>query len=342
MKKLLTLVVLTLFVVLLPVSVFAGGGQAKAAGGAVRIGVSLDNLDDPYWVGLKVGIDRAAAELGSKVSIDMQICQGDAVVQAQQIQNMLAAGVDAIVCVYVDQEAIKQSIKLCNDKKVPFIYSDRPVDSSPGAAVAWGIATDDFGLSKNGWEWTVAYARKNNTKLKVLELVGSLTDANVLKRTRGFEAVMAANADFVQRIQSVPTEWNQEKALAGVTNALQANPDINCIFMHSDVLLAPTIQALEAAGRWKPIGTAGHIIVMPYSGNSLSLKSMNDKYVEFCFGMNTINNGYQPIMAAYDIVTGNGSKYSAVVDDPGFLITYENFAETAPMAYGYDGFKSGN
>jgi len=322
--------------------VFGGGKKDSSGSGAINIGISLDNLDDPYWVGMKTGLDRAIAELGSKVTVDMQICQGDAVLQAKQIQDMVTAGVNAIVCVYVDQEAIKQSIKLCNDKKIPFVYSDRPVDSSPGAQVSWGMYTDDFGLSRNGWAWMVDYARKNNMQLKVLELVGSLTDANVLKRTRGFEEVMGANADIVQRVQAVPTEWNQERALAGVTNALQANPDINCIFMHSDVLLAPTIQALEAGNRWVKIGQPNHVIVMPYSGNSLSLKSMNDGYVEFCFGMNTLEIGYQAVLAAYAYATGNPGKYTTPVADPGFLITFENFAQTAPMTYGYQGFKSGN
>ncbi len=325
-----------------PASEAASESMAPAEG-ATSIGVSLDNLDDPYWVGLKVGIDKAVAELGDKVSVDMQICQGDATLQAKQIQDMLTAGANAIVCVYVDQEAIKQSIKLCNEKSVPFVYCDRPVASSDDAKVAWGIATDDLALSTNGWKWMVDYAKKNNIeKLKVLELVGSLTDANVLKRTKGFESVMAENPDLIERVQSVPTEWNLEKALAGVTNALQANPDINCIFMHSDYLLAPTIQALEAADRWKKIGEDGHVIVMPYSGNSLSLKSMSDGYVEMTFGMNTINNGYESLMAAYNIANGDTADYANVKDDPGFLITIDDFDTTAPMAYGYDGFMNGN
>jgi len=305
--------------------------------GVINIGISLDNLDDPYWVGLKVGIDRAVAELGDSVKIDMQICQGDATLQAKQIQDMLTAGIDTLVCVYVDQEAIKQSIKLCNEKGVPFVYCDRPVDSTPGAEVAWGIATDDFALSRNGWEWMAGYAKQNGLNLKVLELVGSLTDANVLKRTKGFEEIMAENSDIIERVQSVPTEWNLEKALAGATNALQANPDINCIFMHSDYLLAPTIQALEAAGRWVKIGEEGHVIVMPYSGNSLSLQSMRDGFVEFTFGMNTINSGYQAVIAAYKIAIGDTAEYGAPFDDPGFLITLDDFEEKAPMAYGFDG-----
>jgi ABC-type sugar transport system substrate-binding protein len=315
----------------------SGGGSAAVT----KIGISLDNLDDPYWVGLKTGLEKALEEIGSdKVEADIQVCQGDANVQAKQIQDMLAAGVNAIVCVYVDNEAIKQSIKLCNEKNVPFVYADRPVESADDAKVAWGMNTDDFALSKQGWEWMVEYAKKNNIeKLNVLELVGSLTDANVLKRTEGFEEVMNANSDLITRVQSVPTEWNIEKASAGVTNALQANPEINCIFMHSDVLLAPTIQSLEAADRWTKIGEDGHVIVMPYSGNSTSLQSVRDDFVEMCFGMNTIQIGYDAVMAAYQIANGDTSKYSTPVADPGFLITLDNFDETSKMAYGYSGME---
>jgi len=309
--------------------------------GVTVIGLALDTLDDPYWVGMMDGIERAIEELGDKVSVDIQISQGDAAVQSRQIEDMITAGVDAILCVYVDQEAIVSSVRLANEKGIPFVFSDRPVDSSPGAEVAWGSFTDDYALSKNAWEWMVDYTKQQGyEELRVLELVGSLTDANVLKRTRGFEDVMSVNSDFVVRVQSVPTEWNLELALAGATNALQANPDINVVFMHSDFLLAPTIQALEAAGRWLPIGEEGHVIVMPYSGNSLSLKSVADGYVPMVLGMATLNIGYESFMAAYNIANGDTS-YGEPKEDPGFLITYDNFNETAPMAYGWAGFQAG-
>jgi ABC-type sugar transport system substrate-binding protein len=307
--------------------------EQPSADDSVTIGVSLDNLDDPFWIGIKTGIDAAAKELGGKIKIDMQVCQGDANVQNKQIQDMITAGAKGIVCVYVDKEAIIQSVKLCNQKNVPFIYCDRTLESTDDAKVDWGIATDNYALTKNGWEWMVDYARKNNIKLKVLELVGSLTDNNVLRRTEGFEAVMEANKDIVERIQSVPTEWNLEKALAGTTNALQANPEINCIFMHSDFLLAPTIQALQAANRYKKIGEEGHVIVMPYSGNAESIKAMADGYVEMTFGMDVYKCGYESVMAAYNIVTG-AKTYDKPLDDPGFIITQENFAETSKRAYG--------
>ena len=305
----------------------------ESASEVITIGVSLDNLDDPFWVGIKKGIDAAAKELEGKAKVEIQISQGDANVQNKQIQDMVTAGAKGINCVYVDMQAILQTVKLCNEKNIPFVYCDRTLESTSDAKVAWGIGTDNYALTYNGWEWMAQYAKDNNIKLKVLELAGSLTDDNVLKRTKGFEDIMSANKDIIERIQSVPTEWNLEKALAGVTNALQASPDINCIFMHSDYLLAPTIQALQAANRWVKIGVEGHVIVMPYSGNESSVKAMQDGYVEMCFGMDVYKEGYESTMAAYNIATGT-KEYGEPVGDPGFIMTQENLAETSLKAYG--------
>jgi ABC-type sugar transport system substrate-binding protein len=183
MKKLVCLVL----VLLLGLAVLAPMALAE---GEITIGVSLDNLDDPFWVGIKKGIDAATEELAGKAKVEIQICQGDANVQNKQIQDMLTAGAKAIACVYVDQEAIKQSVKLCNEKNVPFVYIDRTLESTDDAKVAWGIATDNFALTANGWQYMADYAKANGIKWKVLELVGSLTDNNVLRRTEGFEKIM--------------------------------------------------------------------------------------------------------------------------------------------------------
>ena len=83
---------------------------------------------------------------------------------------------------------------------MPFIYCDRTLEVQMMRKLT-GNCNRQLCSDKNGWEWMVDYARKNNIKLKVLELVGSLTDNNVLRRTEGFEAVMEANKDIVERIQ---------------------------------------------------------------------------------------------------------------------------------------------
>ncbi len=315
-----------------PMVLMAGGQKEVSAekSGTMKIGVALDQLNDPFWVGIKKGIDDAGKDLG--VELVIRTAEGDAVKQNSQIDDMIAQGVSAIVCVYVDSKAILQGVKASNEAGIPFVFCDRTLSSTDDAKVAWGIATDNYALTKNGWEWMVGYARENGMNLKVLELVGSLSDENVLRRTDGFKDVMKNNSDIVELVQQVPTEWNLEKALAGATNALQAHPEINTIFMHSDYLLGATISALRQAGRYKKIGEDGHVIVMPYSGNESSINAMKEGYVEMIFGMDVYKEGYEAVKAAVEIA--NGKKYGEPLLDAGFIITQENFNEMSKRAYG--------
>ena len=47
--------------------------------------------------------------------------------------------------------------------------------------------------------------------------------------------------------RAFPTEWNADKAFAGLTNAMQANPDIDFLFARSDFMLPLIQQVLDAA-----------------------------------------------------------------------------------------------
>lgn len=326
MKKL----AITLLVCCTSVLAPAFAEAAGAKGGKMKIGVALDNLNDPFWLGIKKGIDDAGKKLG--VELVVRTAEGDAVKQNNQIDDLIAQGVSGIVCVYVDFKSILQAVQAANKAGIPFVFTDRTLASTDDAKVSWGIATDNYALTVNGWKWMADHARQKKMKLKVLELVGSLTDENVLKRTDGFKEVMKANGDIIELVQQVPTEWNLEKALAGTTNALQAHPEINVVFMHSDYLLGAVISSLRQAGRYKKIGEAGHVIVMPYSGNKTSLEAMKAGYVEMTFGMDVYKEGFESVKAAVDLA--NGKTYGQPVLDPGFILTQENFGKTSKRAYG--------
>ena len=67
-------------------------------------------------------------------------------------------------------------------------------------------------------------------------------------------AATASNAavkdagDLVDVVARVPTEWNQERALAGFQSAMQAHPDIDLVFTSSDFMLPSIKSVLSAAG----------------------------------------------------------------------------------------------
>lgn len=79
-------------------------------------------------------------------------------------------------------------------------------------------------------------AKQSGRKYKAMVLLGDLGDINAVGRRDGFEAAVQNYKDIIEVVARIPTEWNQEKAKAGVINALQANPDIYFIFTSSDFL----------------------------------------------------------------------------------------------------------
>jgi ribose transport system substrate-binding protein len=84
-----------------------------------------------------------------------------------------------------------------------------------------------------------------------------LTDVNAVNRSKGWNE--AASKGGVTTIIQVPTEWNPELFRSGLTNALKAKPEANCVFAASDFAYTAIQAALEGAGRYAPTGGAKHI-----------------------------------------------------------------------------------
>ena len=76
-----------------------------------------------------------------------------------------------------------------------------------------------------------------------------------------FRDAIDSNGDIVEVVARIVTEWNADKAFAGLSNALQAHPDINMVVTSSDFMTPQIEQALRAAGKWKKAGEPGHVLI---------------------------------------------------------------------------------
>ena len=103
-------------------------------------------------------------------------------------------------------------------------------------------------LTRETVNYMISEAKKLHGTHKAMVIIGDLGDINAIGRRDGFDAAVKENgAGVIYVVARVPSEWNQEKAQAGVTNALQANPEIDFIFTSSDFLLPSIVSALKAA-----------------------------------------------------------------------------------------------
>jgi ABC-type sugar transport system substrate-binding protein len=163
-------------------------------------------------------------------------------------------------------------------------------------------------------------------------LVGDLGDINAIGRRDGFDAAAKEAPDVLDVVARVPTEWNQEKAQAGVVNALQANPDISFIFTSSDFLLPSIVSALKSAGKYKKLGELGHVLLGGFDGDATAYQMLKDGYLD----ATGVQDVYFEVEACVQAILDAraGKKVEETIKDPGFVIHQGNLKEKAARMWG--------
>lgn len=298
----------------------AGGGSADDK---LTIGVSFDLLNDIRNAELDA-ITAAAEARGD--SVEFVSADQDAQKQASQIQDLIQSkGVDAVIVIAVNSDQIGSSIALAKANGVPFIAIDRAVaDASDVAFQITGDPVADGELAAG----EVLAAGSDRT---IIQLVGALTDQNAVGRRDGFTQGIEAGGSTV--VAEVPTDWDLTKALDGTANALQANPDIDTIFIPSDYLLASVQSALEAAGRLAPVGDPNHVFLVTIDGDPNGCNAIEAKTLDADVVTPIAKFGEQAVDAAHVAHSGEAPS-PATAEVGGVVLNQANFAAESANVWG--------
>jgi ABC-type sugar transport system substrate-binding protein len=277
-----------------------------------KIGVSTVSLEEAYWKGNKAGLEKAAAEFNAQLVFED--AKGDINNQLAQIDRLIQQKVDAIICTPVDTAAILLAVKKCNNAKIPFIFNDRVTLGTESINVDYGVSFDMYDLSQAGAEWMADYAHKNNIKLKILEILGTLTDQNTQSCTDALADVVAKYPERMQVVTQIPGELLPSKVLTGTVNALQSQSGINCIFYHSDFYHSSVVSALQQTYRWKKTDEAGHIVIVAAGGEKETLNALKDGYIDLLEVMPTVKVGYEAVKAAVEILESKNTEKSKFIN----------------------------
>ncbi|MCL1854277.1 MAG: sugar ABC transporter substrate-binding protein [Clostridia bacterium] len=301
-------------------------------GEEIRIGVSMPIRGEAVWEAYLQGILDGGEELGN-VNLIVQSAQNNPNDQLQQIENFIAQGVQGIICSYVDSEAILEAIKKCNDAGVPFIEFSRMLDADVGVDIAYKVSAEVIGMLRQQNDWMVAYSDKVGKKVKIIELMGALTDSYAVDQLEMLAETVANNPDKLEVIQQVPGDWNAEKGLSGLQNALQAHPDVDLIYLHSEFYNAAMKSALTQAGKFVKAGEEGHVVVITSGGATDSIEMLADGYVDVVGCFAAYDTGVSATHAMVALIQGKTLE-GTIYEPPAFLVDAANFDELASQAYG--------
>jgi len=294
----------------------------------MTIGVAFETLQTEYWV---ASIETIRAELKKRgIGMLEAIANGDANRQFEQIRNFTARNVDGIIIAPKDKETVIPMIRAANRAKIPIVLYNRPPAQSDTRSVT--VVADNYAITKATVEYMAEEAKKSGKKYRAMILIGDLGDINAIGRRDGFEDTVKNYKEIIEVVSRIPTEWNQEKALAGVRNALQAYPEINFIFTSSDFMFPSIVAALKAAGKYKRIGEEGHVLLGGFDGDATAYEMLVDRYLDADGVQDMYFECSASVQAVLDMKAGK--KVSERILDKGFVIHQGNLKEMAPRMWG--------
>lgn len=265
---------------ILSVACVVGLMSGTALAEPLKVGFSLDtkesSLQTAWEKFLKSEGETQGKAAGYELEWTINVANADPARQAANIDDLITAGVDVIMARAFDSGAIGTSIKAAKDENIPFITFDRGSTSGEPTAHVGG---DSYDQARSTGVAFAEILEKAGVQGKCIELQGMLTDINAVNRSKAWNAVGKETGRYESVVQ-VPTEWNPELFLSGLTNALNARPDANCVFAASDFAF-PSIQAaLEKAGRWAPSGEPKHMWLATTDLMSAAVKPMENGYID--------------------------------------------------------------
>ncbi|MFG6113960.1 ribose ABC transporter substrate-binding protein RbsB [Halobacillus sp. MO56] len=223
----------------------SGGSSGE---GEKTIGFSVSTLNNPFFVTLNEGMEKAAESEGVKVQT--KDAQDDPSKQVSDIEDMIQQKVDVLLVNPTDSAAIVSAIESANDAGIPVITVDRQAD---GGDIAAHIASDNV---KGGEMAANHILEKIESEGKVVELQGIPGSSAARERGEGFHNIVDEESG-IEVVASQPADFDRSKGLTVMENIIQGNPKIDAVFAHNDQMALGAIEALEAAGMNEDVVVVG-------------------------------------------------------------------------------------
>ena len=230
------------------------GGHAGAADEPL-IGLITKTESNPFFVKMREGAAETAKALGARLMTGAGKRDGDNAGQVTALENMTAAGAQAILITPSDARGIVPSLRKAREKGVLIIALDSPTDPEDAADAVF--ATDNYQAGiLIGRYARAALGGEQMARIVMLDLfpghpVGAqrhngflagfgLPAPDATSRALGQAAAIRCAAD---------THGDQARGQTAMENCLQRVPDVNVVYAINEPAAAGAHTALQRAGK---------------------------------------------------------------------------------------------
>ena len=209
--------------------------DTAASGETIKIGVSVADQSNPFYIDIVDGIESAAKDGDELVIVDAGF---DAAKQLNDIDDMIQQGVKVMLIDPVDSNAIKSAVEACDAAGIPVIAYNSPLNFE----IASTVATDNYLAGQLVGE---AMGKALDGKGEVAMLTYNVAEV-CLDRANGFKDAIAEYPD-IKIVEEQEIQPGTDTALPVAENILQAYPDLAGMFALNDPSALGCVAAVESA-----------------------------------------------------------------------------------------------
>jgi len=317
MRKLFILLLTTLVVLVLTACNTKNGSESTSGedGDGYVFGYTSMTQNNPFFIVLEQAIREDVEANGDKLITTNPAM--DVSLQINQIEDMIAQGIDAIYLNPVDWEGIRPALVMLEEADIPIINYDTEVKDFD--YVTAYVGSDNKNAGRVAGEDLVKRFPKGG-KIAVLD---SPTMNSINDRIAGFmEAIEGKGFEIVAQQDG---KGDLETSLGITEDIIQAHPDIIAIMGGNDPSALGALAAVKATNK-KGIAIYG-VDGSPDAKAAIAAGEMTGTGAQ-----SPISIGKESVKVAYKILKGEDFEEKVPVKT--FLINEENIEE-----YGTDGWQ---
>lgn len=220
----------------------AGASGSAAAGGEkhLRVGVSVYDMSSFITAG-KEGMDAYAA--ANNIELLWNAANLDVNTQANQLDQMVSAKVDAIVVVPVQADSLQPQVAAAKTAGIPVIPVNAALNNPD---ISGNVQPDDV---KAGEAEMTMMSDKLGGKGNIVVLQGPLGQSGETDRQKGIDNILNKNPN-IKVLAKDTANWKRDEAVNKMKNWISAYGDkINGVVAQNDDMGLGALQALKEAGK---------------------------------------------------------------------------------------------
>ncbi|RVH52927.1 substrate-binding domain-containing protein [Sinorhizobium meliloti] len=213
-----------------------------------KVGLTMPSLNAPYFAAQVAAVEKAAKDQGCEITTADS--QNDFSKQINDVEDMIAKGIDILILNPRDQEALVPAADAATKAGVKVVVMDSTLNPKAHVVTQVRSSNDENGRLVGDW---IAKKMKG-TPIKMLLLSGNQGNPGGLDRRMGVikgiveGQLVNEGAVNLQILGQGWGDWATDGGLKAAEDLFQAHPDANLVVGENDSMVLGAVQAAKAAG----------------------------------------------------------------------------------------------